>query len=98
MVAQKITCPSRSDDFGNQYTKPNTKRHGFFANESQDSNCFESGKPRSFKEREEQSGERFNRRGESYRRISKHSAVFASGHNQLYRGKQGDDNREYIDI
>lgn len=88
MVAQKITCPSRSDDFGSQYPiKPNTERYGFFSNESQDSNCFESGKPRSFKEREQPASNRFNRSGLEQRRIFKLGAGFTSGNNQLYRGK-----------
>lgn len=94
MVAQKITCPSRSDDIGNQYDT-NTKRHGFFANEYQYSNCFESGRARSFKDREEELRKRSNR--SDYRRIFKqHSTVFASGYNQqLCRGKNGTRNREY---
>lgn len=85
MVAQKITCPSRSDDIGNRYANSNTKRHGFFANESQDSKYFEGGRTRSFKARKESAGERFNRSG--YRRIFGSDAFIASGHHQLFRGK-----------
>lgn len=87
MVAQKITCPSRSDDIGNRYANSNTKRHGFFANESQDSKYFESDRNRSFKARKESAGERFNRSG--YRRIFRSDTFFASGHHQLFRGKGG---------
>lgn len=96
MVAQKITCPSRSDDIGIEYDSE-TKRYGFFANESQYSNCFESGRTRSFKDREEESGERSKR--SNYRRIFNRNninAVFASGHHQLFRGKNSRRNREYL--
>lgn len=83
MVAQKITCPSRSDDIGNQ---SNTKRYGFFANESQDSKCFESGRNRSFKAGKESAGERFDRSG--YRRTHRNDADVTGANDQLFRGKE----------
>lgn len=93
MVAQKITCPSRSDDIGNRYANSNTKRHGFFTNESQDSQSFESGRPKSFKARKESAGERFNRSG--YRRKFGSDTLIASGQHELFRGKGGLQPREY---
>lgn len=63
MVAQKYTyCPSGSDDTRDRTINPNIDRYGFFANESKDSECFESGRAKSFKARKE-SGEQCRRRG-----------------------------------
>lgn len=90
MVAQKITCPSRSDDIGTQYTNPNTKRHGFFANESQDSKHFESSRPRSFKARKEPTGERSNRSDSPRKQRS--NASRNSANSQLFRGKSEAEN------
>lgn len=86
MVAQKITCPSRSDDIGINQFNSNTKRYGFFANESQDSKYFESGRNRSFKGRKESTGERHDRSG--YRQTHSRDAV-ACRRSQLFRGKRG---------
>lgn len=80
MVGQKITCASGTDSFGYRYINSNTKRHGFFANESQDSKYFESGRDRSFKARKASGGQP-NR--SDYRRKSRHAAANL----QLYRGK-----------
>lgn len=62
MVAQTITRASRSDDTDKPVNSDN-HRHGFFANESKDSEHFESGRAKSFKARKEPEGERCNRSG-----------------------------------
>lgn len=96
MVAQKITCPSRSDDIGNQYIYSDTKRYGFFANESQDSQSFESGRHRSFKVKQGSAGERHNR--SDYRRKHRTVAIFAGANHQLFRGKADVGFCEYLNV
>lgn len=83
MVAQKFTCPSRSDDIGNRYER-NTHRYGFFANGCQSPIFFESGRAKSFKESK---GEQHHR-SDYRRRSSNTNSACASGHNKLFRGKR----------
>lgn len=83
MVAQKITCPSRSDDIGNRYER-NTHRYGFFANGCLSPIYFESGRAKSFKESK---GDR-HERGESLRRSSITKSTSTSGYSKLVRGKE----------
>lgn len=90
MVAQKFTCPSRSDDIGNKY-EGNTHRYGFFANGCQSPIFFESGRAKSFKESK---AERLYR-SDYRRRSSNTNSKCTSGHNKLFRGK-GLQIREYV--
>jgi hypothetical protein len=92
MVPQKFTCPSRSDDIGNLYI--NTKRYGFFANESKDSKYFESGRNRSFNAKQG-TGEQSDR--SNYRRKLGNNAIVVDTHHQLlFRGKDVVVVREYL--
>lgn len=87
MVAQKITCPSRSDDIGNKYER-NTHRYGFFANGCLSPIYFESGRAKSFKESK---GDRHNNRSDLRRRVRNTNSASTSGCTKLVRGKE----REY---
>lgn len=85
MVTPKITvCPVRGDEFGYQFNS-NCERYGFFANESQDSKYFESGRNRSLKVRKESTGGFSNR--SDCRPKSRNNNANLYGHDQLFRGK-----------
>ncbi|CAG9787329.1 unnamed protein product [Diatraea saccharalis] len=85
MVPSKITCPSRSDDIGNLSINSNTKRYGFFPNESQDSKYFESGRHRSFKGKQGTTDKRPDR-SDCRRKFGIDANTF-NGRSQLLRGK-----------